>query len=645
MNFFAETMFSHTKAESELEPFPHSNSDLSIGGIPCTNPFAPAALVAALCDGGDTVIPYFRRMTEVGNRGSVANRNTYRVLLGLNGDFQNTFDWEVFYSFGRTEDAQRGGGQINVANMREALNAIDLDANPLTTNDIVCANPVAVIEGCVPVNLFGRGSISAAAADWIAAPTQRQGALQQENMGATLSGPMFDAPGGQASFVIGAEWRREYSEDIPDALTQTGQNAGNKQEPTIGGYNVGEMFAEVEIPLISNAPFAEELSIGGAYRWSDYNLTGTTEAYTGRVIWAPTDFLRFRAQYARAVRVPNIGELFAPAGENFAAVADPCNGTSETDVAGDIDNNCRADPNILARINAEDLADDGLDNGTGNFTLQLFEIQGTGGFTGGGNTGLSPETAESYTLGMVLDQDFGAPGRVTVSLDWYQIEIEDIIRTLGRQETLNLCYNVPVASFPTTFCNNLVRDATGPAIQLGELEEVNTTFFNDTDPQEFSGIDLSVAWGFTMSDWIASVPGDVSIRMNATQLLYETEDGPGDTVGSLGSPEFKAQLGLVYMLGGWNFSWETNYTDDVVPSLTSGSQFNFSVGSYTTHDLRIAWDATERVNLYFGSNNVTDEPAPIILSGVPGNTTGTDTNAAIYDPIGRTFYAGVRLRY
>jgi outer membrane receptor protein involved in Fe transport len=273
------------------------------------------------------------------------------------------------------------------------------------------------------------------------------------------------------------------------------------------------------------------------------------------------------------------------------------------------------------------------------------EIQGTGGFTGGGNTGLQPETADSYTFGFVFDNDFGAPGRVTLSVDWYKIEIEDIIRTLGRQETLNLCYNVPTASFPTSFCGNIVRDNTGPAFQLGELLQVNTTFFNDSVPQEYSGIDMSLLWGITLSDWFASAPGELSVRLNATHLLYETEDGPGDTVGSLGSPEYRAQLGLVYLVGAWNFSWETNYTDDVVPSLTSGSQFNFNVGSYTTHDFRVGWDATEQVNLYFGSNNVFDEEAPIILSGVPGNTTGTDTSAAIYDPIGRTFYAGVRLRY
>lgn len=635
LNVFAETMYTHSKAESELEPFPHSNSDLSIAGIPCDNPFAPPQIVADLCDDGDTVIPYFRRLTEIGNRGAVANRNTYRVLLGARGDLADTFDWEVAYSFGRTEDAQRGGGQINVANMREALNAIDLDGDPLTTDDIVCANPVAIAEGCVPINLFGLGSISPEAAAYVSAPTQRQGANQQENLSATLAGPAFQAPGGSAEFVLGAEWRREYSEDVPDALTQTGQNASNLQAPTFGGYHVGELFGEIDVPLITDAPFVEELSVGAAYRWSDYNLTGTTEAYTGRVMWAPTDFIRFRAQYARAVRVPNIGELFAPAGENFAPVADPCDGvTAVDDPSTTIDDNCRADPFIAARI-----ADQGV------FDLTQPELQGTGGFTGGGNTNLSPETADSYTFGFVFDNDFGAAGTVTLSVDWYKIELEQIIRTLGRQETLNLCYNVPVSEFPNVFCDNIVRDMDGPAFQLGELLEVNTTFFNDSDPQEFSGIDLSLAWNFTWSDFVPVVPGDMSVRLNATQLLYETEDGPGNTVGSLGSPEYKAQLGLVYTLGGWNVSWETNYTDDVVPSLTSGSLFNFNVGDYVVHDLRVGWDVSDSANVYFGSNNVFDEDAPPIITGVPGNTTGTDTSAAIYDPIGRTFYAGVRLRY
>ncbi len=630
---FAETMFSHTGVSSDLEPFPHANGDLSIVGIPCTNPFVPAQMVTDLCDDGDTAIPFFRRMTEIGNRGTTVNRNVYRILLGLRGDFAERYNWETYYSFGRTEDAQRSGGQINTSNMREALNIIDTGGNG-DPADFVCANPAAVAEGCVPINLFGLGSITPEAAAYVSAPGQRQGVLQQEFAGATLSGPMFELPAGDAEFAFGVEWRRERSEDIADALTQTGQNGGNRAPPTTGSYSVGELFAETEFPIIREQPLIHDLTVGLAYRWSDYSSSaGETEAYTGRIQWAPTEWLRFRAQYARAVRVPNIGELFSRGEEDFAPVADPCDGVTLA-TTGNLADNCRADPSVLARILA-----------TGSFTLSQTEIQGTGGFSGVGDEDLDPEVADSYNVGFVFNYDFGAPGNMTLSVDWYQIEIEAIIRVPLRQETIDLCYTAPNATFPNTFCDSIVRDTTGPAFQLGEITEVNTRAFNDPVPQEFSGIDVAWLWNFSLNDWFGSAPGDVSLRANWTHLLYETEDGPGDTVGQVGSPEDKIQAGLIYNLGPWAFSWETNYLADSVPSLVSGGQFNFSVGDYIVHDIRVGWDVTESANLYFGSNNVLDEEAPIILSGVPGNTTGTDTNASVYDPIGRTFYAGVRLRY
>ncbi len=185
VNSFVEATFAQTRTESELEPFPHSNSDLGITGIPLTNPFVPQALrdaaAAAVCDAdGNPVTPetvpcpadeisYFRRTTELGQRGATSTRNTYRILVGLEGDVAENYNWQTYFGFGRMDDAQQGGGQINVLNMREALNVVDGDGNP-GTFDPVCADAVAVAQGCVPINLFGLGSISPAAADYVRAP-------------------------------------------------------------------------------------------------------------------------------------------------------------------------------------------------------------------------------------------------------------------------------------------------------------------------------------------------------------------------------------------------------------------------------------------------------------------------------------------
>src|SRR6185295_13669495 len=146
-------------------------------------------------------------------------------------------------------------------------------------------------------------------------------------------------------------------------------------------------FVEVDLPLLKELPLVHDLSIGGAYRASNYSTVGHTNAYTGRISWSPVESLRLRGQYARAVRAPDIGELFAPGGENFAPVSDPCQGvTAETQ--GNIAQNCRAIPAIAQRIGA-----------AGVFDLTLAEQQGTGGFTGKGNADLDAETSDSWSLG------------------------------------------------------------------------------------------------------------------------------------------------------------------------------------------------------------------------------------------------------
>ncbi len=638
VNAFVEATFAQTRTDSEIEPFAHQNADLNITGIPVDNPFVPQAIRDAVLAAGDTEVEYFRRMTEIGQRGASARRETYRFLLGFEGDVGEEYNWQTYYSFGRMDDSQQGGGQINVLNMREALNVIDDGAG-----NLVCANPAAQLEGCVPINLFGLGSISPEAADYVRAPTARQQFTEQQVFGAEFGGPLFEMPAGPANFVLGMEYRREEAEDVPDVLTQAGLNAGNAEAPVFGDYDVKEAFAEVEVPLLSGMTGVDELSIGAAYRYSDYSTVDTTSAYAGRLSWAPVESLRFRLQFARAVRAPNIGELFAPGGENFAPVADPCNGVTAT-TGGNIAENCRSIPSIAARI-----ADQGI------FSLTQPEIQGTGGFTGQGNPDLDVEESDSWSFGTVFNQNLGAAGDLTLSVDYFAIEINQLIDTVDRQIALNSCFNVAPADFPNQFCGFLTRDEVGAAFQLGELTEVNSAFVNE-GTLETEGVDVSMLWNWELSDWSASIPGQLGLRMNYTYLMDFTEAKFGDEVEFVGDTGFarnKGQMALLYGVGGWDITWEWNHIGDSKP-LSSDPLFNFDVGSYDVHDLQIAYNFGNGgmqnsmlggARIYLGANNVLDEDAPVILSGVPGNTTGTDTDASIYNPIGRTWYLGVNYSF
>jgi outer membrane receptor protein involved in Fe transport len=176
---------------------------------------------------------------------------------------------------------------------------------------------------------------------------------------------------------------------------------------------------------------------------------------------------------------------------------------------------------------------------------------------------------------------------------------------------------------------------------------VNSTFLNH-GTLNTEGVDLSVLWSWGLGNWFDAASGNMSLRLNYAHLLDFTEVAFGvedDSKGEVGFAEDKAQLGITYVGGRFSFEWETTYIGDSDVDVDPTSQFHFGVGSYIVHDFQIGFDVFEGANLFVGMNNAFDEEAAVILSGVPGNTTGTDTNADVYNPIGRTWYAGMRVKF
>jgi iron complex outermembrane recepter protein len=249
----------------------------------------------------------------------------------------------------------------------------------------------------------------------------------------------------------------------------------------------------------------------------------------------------------------------------------------------------------------------------------------------------------------VFNHNFGRAGDMTLSVDYFTIEIEDLIDTVGRQTTVDFCFNTPPSNFPNQYCPFLTRDTRGAAFQQGELTEVNSGYINE-GTLETEGVDLAVTWG-----WDLNTLGQLGVRLNYTRLLDFTQTKFGvvdDITGEVGLAEDKAQLGTTWNLGPWMANWEVSYTGDSTVD-QSNPLFNFKVGTYTVHDLQVSYSFAESrwaettmggARIYLGVNNVLDEDAPIILSGIPGNTTGTDTNASVYSPIGRAWYAGISFR-
>lgn len=652
---FFEGTYASTQATSVLEPYPLGADDIYpatggqvpaeflVNGVLLRNPVVPDVVFNSAADeDGDGLRDYFftRRMADVGNRGSVADRDTFRVVGGLDGEiFGGGWRYEAFYAYGQTKEAQTSSGQVNVLNFRNGLEAIpdvnDIDGDGNTT-EAICRDANARAQGCVPVNVFGVNAVTPDAFNYIKAPGMLATFTQQKLAGLNLTGHVFDLPAGSVGLAVGAEYRKEYSRSEFDPLQQAGLNAGNAIPRTEGDFDVTEGYLELRVPLLADKPLAEQLDLNGAVRFSDYSTVGSVVSWNGGLEWAPIPSLRFRAIRALATRAPNINELFSPPSQDFpTGLQDPCTGVTATST-GKYDAACRAAPGVNANIAAN-----------GAFTLNQSDIQGISGYNTG-NPNLSEEEGDSWTIGLTIK-----PSAIPVlenfgfTIDYYRIDIKDAIVSTPRQFILDQCY-----SGDPSLCQFITRrPAAVGANSAGSLEFIDTGPTNSGG--EFAeGIDLTVSYGQNIG------PGAFRGRLAYTHVLDQyriplpgaaKDFIVGEAEDGLVAPEDRAVLSLGYNVGKFGASLTTTYIGKVSLDDQFLAQFDLprgaiGVGAKTYVDAQVTFSPSENYQIFVGGNNLLDEqPAPLI-SGLPGDDTGAETNAGTYDTIGRRWYAGVRVK-
>lgn len=693
IDWFMETTYAGTETTSRLEPFPFSSADVygdsqascvdtdndmaldtCANGIPGTNPFIPADILQAARTANpgiaddDLVIGFVRRTTELGPRGADNLRQTFRNVMGLKGSFLDDFNYEVSFNYGRTTQEQKSSGQINVLNMRYALDAI---RDPNDANNIICRDAVARAQGCVPANVFGLGSLTAGLSDsdqtnllrYLQANSSRTATIEQTVSSGFISGPLFELPGGTAQFSVGAEYRKEKSESIADGLSQQGLNAGNISPPTIGSFDVSELFAEVRLPLLADKPAVHSLEVELAARLSDYSTVGDTSAYASSVLWEPTEDVLIRGQYSRAVRAPNISELFQPLSESFVGGDDPCSGVTR-DASGNpaffnvtqnltdpsavlnsgIDTStvnsavataCLADPLVAQRV-----------TNTGGLAETQEEAQGVGGFNGGAAAGgatLTEETADTVTLGVVWNPSFAAWAEpLSLTIDYFDISIEDAIAALARQDSLDNCYDGGGFDPTNAFCSNIRRFTTGPF--LGALNELDALQQNLAEI-ETSGIDIQASYDFDLG-----AAGSLLASLTYTHLLDYSEtpfEGADeiDSTGEVGFAEDKAVIGLTYRIGAATVAWTTQWIGESELSNDPGNAFfGASIPDQFFNDIQVRYEVIDGIELLVGADNITDEFVRIEQGG-PDVPTGWNTRPDVYDALGARYYAGFKAKF
>ncbi|MFK4871346.1 TonB-dependent receptor domain-containing protein [Novosphingobium sp. ZW T3_23] len=661
---FFEGTYNKTQSSRIIEPFALS-SDGSTGVYPDSglmpienyligadgtttkvlNPLVPTAIANAAVDGdGDGLrdIGFARRLSEFGNRTGSTTRDFMRFVVGLEGTLAEKFNWDLSYNFGQVTENQISNGQININNFRNALAAMtdinDLNGNGITT-DTVCVSAEARASGCVPVNIFGKGSISPEAIEYIAAQQSLQTNIKQQVVQGNISGSLFELPAGPLGIALGFEYRKEESSEDNDALTNQGLNGSNKLPDTYGQFDVIEGYAEVKVPILRDQPFFRLLEVGGAFRAADYSTIGSIYSYNVQGTWQPIDDLRIRGTYARAVRAPNIGELYSGLSQTFpSGLQDPCVGIGATGggTAGDI---CRANAGVAANIAAN-----------GVFTVSQLDRQGISGFDGGNNN-LQEEKSDSWTVGAVLTpRSLGGPlSRLTLTADYYNIKIDNIIDTYGRGVILDQCYN----QANSTLCSLITRRATATSTNsAGSLEFINDFAVNAATLRT-QGLDITGSW-YTPVNFFGN-DARVNFNISYTHLFqYDYYALPGQLDrqdGEIGTAadRFTATLGYTSDKFDWSFTGTfigKSYEDDV----SWCAAFDLapkcvSVPAQFYLDSQMSFKPTEKFDVYFGIDNLLDKKAPNILSGTTFNVTGSDTAADVYDIFGRRFYAGVRVHF
>ncbi|MFN7397945.1 MAG: TonB-dependent receptor, partial [Sandaracinobacter sp.] len=386
---------------------------------------------------------------DLGGRGEEHTRELYRFVAGATGTFNEDWRYEVAFNYGRLNQSYVTAGNVLRA---EANRAADAARN--AQGQIVCrVNAVTITDpNCVPANFFGEGNVSQAARDYFLVESRRDEWAEQINAVAFMSGDLsqlFELPGGPVGFAVGGEWRQERDFSTFDDTTRSGLtflNAlGTFDPPTL---RVWELFGEVRVPLLANMPFVEELTLEGSGRYSNYNVGGTGGVFAWNLggVWAPSRDLRLSAGYARALRAPTQTNLFGALNQTFLnGLVDPCS-----------QNRIRDNPNRVANCAAAGVPTTQTFNGS----TEPFTNVPTAGISGfnGSNPNLEEERSTSLTIGAVL-QPRAVPG-LTFTVDYYNIEIENAILTLGAQTIIDQCYDAP-GGIDNQFCRALTRNPNG----------------------------------------------------------------------------------------------------------------------------------------------------------------------------------------
>ena len=681
---YAQFQFTDYTSSTRLAPSPASGnptgvaSSVGSGGtgflVGANNPFITADLRTILNSRADPNAPFVfaKRFSELGARVSQTEFTTYQAIVGVKGDLPGyDITYDIYAAYGHLNNSNTQFGNVS------HTNAAAVFANPNTAGGGACST----------YNPFGISTITQACANYISPQTKNQTQYTQRIVEADFQGKLFTLPsfgafgGGDVRFAFGADYRDDRASFLPDALLSSSDNSTNSYTlggttynlinntagvvgfngaaPVTGDIDVYEIYEELLIPIIKDVPFIKSLSLDLGGRYSDYSTIGSAYTYKADLEWKVSDWLLFRGGYSRAIRAPNVSELYTPATNGFYNIGGP----SATSLGAGDPCDVRGAARRGVGVNAAAVRALCLAQGVPTTVIDSFQGANTQvQELAGGNPNLRQERANTYTGGFVIQPHFSYPlfSRMSASVDYYNINIKGLISSVGPATQFQYCFNEtganPTYSNAYSLCSLFLRDPTSGQVISGSANNQNLGGLRT------SGIDVQFDWAFTLSQLpylgLADKWGGLAFNLTANWVNdYDQQAVPGgpylnyrDSIGSGGTtgggfvPVWRAFLNASYNVGPVSFGVSEQYIgsarDSGCVGLSACGNKGVDPTFYTNLNLR--WKLNDTIEVRGGVTNVTNQDPRFFTNG---SSSQGQSDASTYDLIGRQYFMALKARF
>jgi outer membrane receptor protein involved in Fe transport len=583
VTLFAEALY--TWRETEQLSAPGTLTNLAIAA---TNPTNPT---------GQNINVIQRRLVEGGPRMAFQETDTYQVTGGARGKLAGDWTWEVAANWGRNEGID---GFTNIANRQRVANTI---------NTAVCSFAAGAPIPCA--DYLGAGDVSQQVVDYILTTTVDRGGNETLNLTGDVTGSLFELPAGPLQMAAGVMYREDRGWRNPDPLIVAGIANSNQQSPIDGTIKAKEAYAEISVPVVRDLPLMEMVRVDGAIRYSDYKKFGSDLNYKLGLDWTLGWGLRARATWGTAFRVPNVAELYSGLTQGNLTTTDPCSRYSTS-------------ANAVLRANCQ----------ASGVPANYIQPNNTILTTTGGNENLEPESAETLTIGAVWEPEF-APG-LSLTVDYWTIDIDDAIRSIPGSTKLSVCYNTPGLAHPFCSPDNFTRNSLTGEVTFLSSQQVNV------GAETAKGIDAAVRYSWDVRGVRATIDAGVTYLKEYTivpypggaPIIYKGFIGGGNG----GYPKWRGLATFTLDAPNWSATWSTQW-------IGKARDFNAlptAVGGKTDdtfyNNAQFSYRVSEQATVAVGVDNIFEPEVPYIASYTDGNT-----DTMTYDLLGRRGY--VRLTY